>query len=53
MPAIFKANRHERKTKADAKKRERDIAKRKQLDERLRQKHLSQAEEEAGEKSKE
>ena len=52
VPAIVMANRHERKTKADARKRERDMAKRKKLDERLRQKHLSQAEEEAGEKSK-
>lgn len=52
-PAIVKASRHDRKTKADAKTRERDMAKRKKLDEKLRQKHLSQAEDEAGEKVKE
>jgi hypothetical protein len=53
IPAIVKASRHDRKTKAETKKRERDIEKRKKLDERLREMQLSEAEKEAGEKSKE
>lgn len=55
IPAIMKASRHERKGKADAKKRERDMEKRKKLDERLRELQLEEAEKEAekgAEKSK-
>jgi hypothetical protein len=36
IPAVMKADRHDRKAKSEAKKRERDLEKRKKLDERLK-----------------
>lgn len=49
IPAVFKARSHERKAKAEEKRREKDMEKRKRLDERLRENQLSEAEKESAE----